>query len=93
MAAIAKAKEILTEGVKVFLQVKSTLKDDDEDSNVRNQVRLHLQQIRLWYLEIASPAARSAARYMDISSLHCVTEPSRNLCDLLLSFCKKPVIF
>jgi chromosome segregation ATPase len=45
MAAIAKAKEILTEGVKVFLQVKSTLKDDDEDSNVRNQVASILKKI------------------------------------------------
>merc|ERR1719389_950847 len=44
MAAIAKAKEILTEGVKVFLQVKSTMKDDD-DSNVRNQVAALLKKI------------------------------------------------
>merc|ERR1719174_3294145 len=44
MAAIAKAKEILTEGVKVFLQVKSTLKDDD-DSIVRNQVASILKKI------------------------------------------------
>jgi hypothetical protein len=43
MAAIAKAKEILTEGVKVFLQVKSTL--DDDDSNVRNQVASILKKI------------------------------------------------
>merc|ERR1719454_1499685 len=45
MAAIAKAKEILTEGVKVFLQVKSTLKDDDDDSNARNQVAAILKKI------------------------------------------------
>merc|ERR1719421_2506317 len=44
MAAIAKAKEILTEGVKVFLQVKSTLKDDD-DSIVRNQVAAILEKV------------------------------------------------
>merc|ERR1719395_216040 len=43
MAAIAKAKEILTEGVKVFLQVKSTL--DDDDSNVRNQVAAILKKV------------------------------------------------
>merc|ERR1719183_1954593 len=43
MAAIAKAKEILTEGVKVFLQVKSTL--DDDDSNVRNQVASILEKV------------------------------------------------
>merc|ERR1719178_254534 len=43
MGAIAKAKEILTEGVKVFLQVKSTL--DDDDSNVRNQVASILKKI------------------------------------------------
>jgi len=44
MAAIAKAKEILTEGVKVFLQVKSTVKDDD-DSIVRNQVASILKKV------------------------------------------------
>merc|ERR1719498_773972 len=44
MAAIAKPKEILTEGVKGFLQVKSTLKDDD-DSNVRNQVAAILEKV------------------------------------------------
>merc|ERR1719487_2188778 len=44
MAAIAKAKEILSEGVKVFLQVKSTMKDDD-DSNVRNQVAAILEKV------------------------------------------------
>merc|ERR1719324_1372364 len=44
MAAIAKAKEILTEGVKVFLQVKSTVKDDD-DSIVRDQVAALLKKI------------------------------------------------
>merc|ERR1719324_1502346 len=44
MAAIAKAKEILTEGVKVFLQVKSTVKDDD-DSIVRNQVAAILKKV------------------------------------------------
>merc|ERR1719487_193399 len=44
MAAIAKAKEILTEGVKVFLQVKSTVKDDD-DSIVRNQVAAILEKV------------------------------------------------
>merc|ERR1719313_2582389 len=43
MAAIAKAKEILTEGVKVFLQVKSTLKDDTD--GVRNQVAALLKKI------------------------------------------------
>merc|ERR1719389_637731 len=43
MAAIAKAKEILTEGVKVFLQVKSTLKDDTD--GVRNQVASILKKI------------------------------------------------
>merc|ERR1719199_2085713 len=42
MGAIAKAKEILSEGVKVFLQVKSTLKDDDV---VRNQVAALLKKI------------------------------------------------
>jgi len=42
MGAIAKAKEILSEGVKVFLQVKSTLKDD---SIVRDQVAALLKKI------------------------------------------------
>merc|ERR1719253_2523578 len=44
IAAIAKAKEILTEGVKVFLQVKSTVNDDD-DSIVRNQVASILKKV------------------------------------------------
>merc|ERR1719359_1671477 len=44
MAAIAKAKEILTEGVKAFLQVSSTLKTKDDDI-VRNQVAALLKKI------------------------------------------------
>merc|ERR1719160_2097859 len=43
MGAIAKAKEILSEGVKVFLQVTSTLKDDTD--GVRNQVAALLKKI------------------------------------------------
>merc|ERR1719324_2364869 len=44
MAAIAKAKEILSEGVKAFLQVSSTLKTKD-DSIVRNQVAAILEKV------------------------------------------------
>merc|ERR1719331_2446809 len=62
MAAIAKAKEILTEGVKVFLQVKSTLKDDDEDSNVRNQVASILKKIAKKTPAFALTQLVSAAR-------------------------------
>merc|ERR1719197_1012134 len=46
MAAIAKAKEILAEGVKAFLQVKSTLKSTLKDDDiVRNQVAAILKKI------------------------------------------------
>merc|ERR1719359_498282 len=44
MAAIAKAKEILADGVKVFLQVKTTTKDDD-DTSVREQVASVLEKL------------------------------------------------
>merc|ERR1719487_189803 len=44
MGAIAKAKEILSEGVKAFLQVSSTLKTKDDDI-VRNQVAALLKKI------------------------------------------------
>merc|ERR1719197_2455494 len=44
MGAIAKAKEILSEGVKAFLQVSSTLKTKDDDG-VRNQVAAILKKI------------------------------------------------
>merc|ERR1719199_102548 len=60
MAAIAKAKEILTEGVKVFLQVKSTL--DDDDSNVRNQVASILKKIAKKTPAFALSQVAAAAR-------------------------------
>merc|ERR1719359_1999106 len=44
MAAIAKAKEILADGVKVFLQVKSSMKGDD-DTSVREQVASVLEKL------------------------------------------------
>merc|ERR1719271_1775185 len=46
MGAIAKAKEVLSEGVKVFLQVSAkTLVRDDMDSAKRNQVVAVIQKI------------------------------------------------
>ena len=77
MAAIAKAKEILTEGVKVFLQVKSTL--DDDDSNVRNQVRLLLKTVSVWSFEIAFKLPRCGEKstgfvrkFQSFSAVYCL---------------------